>query len=162
MFCALDAAAWDLVCAPELCTCDLLLNTGPSPAAASPWGLQRRMLWEPPGDGSHGPTALHPRRVALDQGQSCGPGPSAVLERGRGTQCPLHCCSQRQRCLVFGVKDVLAEVWMARPCLWGGGPTRGTRRAGHTVWVEQPSVAGGEGQQKTAPAGRRGRSISSK
>jgi len=33
---------------------------------------------------------------------------------------------------------------------------------GRAVWVGQPSIAGGEGQQRTAPAGRHGRSISSK
>lgn len=44
----------------------------------------------------------------------------------------------------------------------GGGPGGGTRRAGHPVWVEQPSVAGGEGQQRTAPAGRHVWSISNK
>lgn len=156
MFCALDAASWDLVCAPELWTCDLLLNTGPSPATASPQGLQRRMLWDLPGDGSRGPTALHARRIAPDQGQSCGPGPGVVLKQGGGTQRPLRCCSQHQRCLVFGIKDVLAEVCTA--CLSAG---RGSHQ-GHAVGVEEPSVAGGEGQHGTAPVGRHSQSMSSK
>lgn len=33
-----------------------------------------------------------------------------MLEQGRGFQHLLCHCSQHQHCLVFGVKDVLAEV----------------------------------------------------
>lgn len=44
--------------------------------------------------------------------------------------------------------------------LSAGGSCWGMGRAGHAVWVKQPSVAGGEGQRR--PAGRHSQSISSK
>lgn len=72
VFCALDAAAWALVCAPELWICDLLLNVGPLPTATFLGGGRRGCCGTPPGDGSRCPAALCSRKVAPAQGRAAG------------------------------------------------------------------------------------------
>lgn len=77
------------------------------------------MLWDALGDGSHGPAALRPRRITPARGRAADQVLVRCWNKAGGTQHRLRHCSLHQRCLVFGVKDVLAEVWMC-PCLWEG------------------------------------------
>lgn len=133
VFCALDVAAWALVCAPELWICDLLLNMGPLLAAAFPGGSRRGCCGTPPGDGAAVLQLCAPGRLLLP-GAELRAG-SRCCAGGRQRDCSLCHCSWHRCCLVFEVKYVLAELWLC-PCLQGGVlPGHGKSRARCLGWA---------------------------
>lgn len=105
----------DLVCAPELWTCDLLLNTGPSPAAASPGGCRGGCCGIPQVTAAVALQLCTPGG-SLCPGQSCSLGPSVVLEQGGEDPAPSPPlllapalpCFRSKRCSCGGVNVSLS------------------------------------------------------